>query len=531
MASNMLSTFLLLLPLIASTSQTIFVSADPTYDSFANCLAENGIPRDQISRILYSPTSSSFSSVLNAYVRNLRFNTTSTKKPSIIVTPLQLQGVQAAVLCTKQSNLQLKIRSGGHDYEGISYVSENNFVILDMFNIRNITVDISTKTAWVQTGATLGELYYRIWKQSNVYGFPAGVCPTVGVGGHISGGGYGPLLRKFGLTVDNVVDAQIIDVNGNVLDRKGMGEDLFWAIRGGGGASFGVVLSYKINLVPVPPIVTVFNVQRTQAQNATDILVQWQNVASKYDDNLFIRVLVQPVTINKSRGIRLTFIALYLGDSNSLLSVINSKLPKLGLKKSDCIETSWIRSMLFWMNFDIKTAPEALLSRTPDSVNFLKRKSDYVQTPIPKTALTSIFAKMVQLGKVGFVFNPYGGRMGQIAETETPFPHRAGIIYKIQYSVNWQDASPDLAQQYLAQAKELYSFMTPYVSSNPRQAFLNYRDLDIGSTTNGKDNYNEGRVYGLKYFKGNFDRLVRVKTAVDPGNFFKNEQSIPPLSH
>ncbi|KAK4747231.1 hypothetical protein SAY87_026268 [Trapa incisa] len=67
--------------------------------------------------------------------------------------------------------------------------------------------------------------------------------------------------------------------------------------------------------------------------------------------------------------------------------------------------------------------------------------------------------------------------------------------------------------------------MEPLVSSNPRSAFLNYRDLDIGVITKGT--YAEGQVYGLKYFNGNFDRLVSIKTAVDPTNFFRNEQSIP----
>ncbi|KAL3522940.1 hypothetical protein ACH5RR_015774 [Cinchona calisaya] len=524
--------FLLFLSIFTLNSSPFAAASDSIYDNFAYCLTTNGIRSDQIAKILYSPTNSSFSRVFEAYVRNRRLNTPTTRKPSIIVTPLEIQQIQATILCTKGSGLQLKIRSGGHDFEGTSYVSSVPFIILDTFNLRTISVDVASETAWVQAGATLGELYYRIWEKSNLHGFPAGLCPTVGIGGHISGGGYGSMLRRFGLTVDNVLDAQIIDFKGRVLDRKAMGEDLFWAIRGGGGASFGVVLSYKITLVRVPEIHTVFRVQKTEEENATDILYKWQNVADKIDNDLFIRVLVQPVTgkVKGQKIIRLTFMASFLGDANRLVSVMNGEFPELGLKKSDCLQMSWIETMLWWYNFKIGTANEALLRRTPDSVIFLKRKSDYVQTPIPKYALESLFKKMVQLGKTGLVFNPYGGRMSEIPESETPFPHRSGIIFKIQYSVNWEDEDPNLITEYVGEARDLYSFMTPFVSKNPRQAFLNYRDLDIGTTDNGKNSYSEGEVYGLKYFKGNFDRLVKVKTMVDPQNFFRNEQSIPTLN-
>ncbi|KAF5944112.1 hypothetical protein HYC85_018189 [Camellia sinensis] len=187
-----------------------------------------------------------------------------------------------------------------------------------------------------------------------------------------------------GYPVDNVLDAQIVNVNGQVLDRKGMGEDLFWAIRGGGGASFGVVLSYKIRLVPVPETVTVFRVEKTLEQNATDIVYRWLNVADKLDNDLFIRLLLQPVSssVKGVKTIRASFISMFLGDAQRLMKVMNNGFPELGLKIGDCMEMSWIQSVLYWANYDNTTAPEVLLSRIPDSVNFLKRKSDYIQTPI-----------------------------------------------------------------------------------------------------------------------------------------------------
>ena len=73
-----------------------------------------------------------------------------------------------------------------------------------MSNFQSIDVNIEEETAMVKVGATIGELYYRIWEKSKVHAFPAGVCPTVGIGGHISAGGYDVLMRKYGLTVDNL---------------------------------------------------------------------------------------------------------------------------------------------------------------------------------------------------------------------------------------------------------------------------------------------------------------------------------------
>ncbi|XP_073061223.1 berberine bridge enzyme-like 21 [Primulina eburnea] len=508
-----------------------FSTADSVYDLFVKCFSENKIPDSEISSIIYSPTNPSFTNILEDYVRNRRFNVSTTPKPNIIVTPTTELHVSTAVLCSKKLGIQLKIRSGGHDYEGLSYVStQDTFVILDMFSFRTIDVNIADETAWVQSGAQVGELYYRIWEKSKVHAFPAGICPTVGAGGHISGAGYGNLLRKYGLTVDHVIDAKIVDANGRVLDRASMGEDLFWAIRGGGGASFGVILEYKIKLVPVPPVVTVFRLERFQNGTAADSVFQYQQIVEKMDNDLFIRVLLQPITRNKVRSVRATFIGMFLGDSARLVSITDSQFPVLELKQSDCKEMSWIDSVLFWTNFDNTTAPSALLSRVPDSVNFLKRKSDYVKTPISKSGLETIFNKMVDIGKVGLVFNSYGGRMSEIPESDTPFPHRAGNLFKIQYSVSWDEEGEAADKNYIGQIRQLYSFMEPYVSSNPREAYLNYRDLDIGTTDNGKNSYTDGKVYGVKYFKTNFDRLVKIKTRVDPDNVFRNEQSIPTLA-
>ncbi|CAO2813155.1 unnamed protein product [Amaranthus hypochondriacus] len=502
-----------------------------------NYVLSSKTPIDPISSIIYTKENPNFPTILNSHIRNLRFITPSTPKPILVLTPNHASHIQASIQWAKKHNILIKIRSGGHDYEGLSYVSRNNqkqpFFLLDMFNLRNIEINIKNETAWVQTGATLGELFYEISKNSNVHGFPAGVCPSVGVGGHISGAGYGNMMRKYGTTADNVIDAQIIDVHGRLLDRQAMGEDLFWAICGGGGASFGVILSYKIKLARVPEIVTVFRVSKNiqENNNATQVFLEWQEISSTIDEDLFIRLMVDVVDLEKGKKtISLTFVALFLGDSKRLLCLMKEKFPKLMLKKPDCQEMTWVESVLFWGDYPNGTPTEALLDRCPSKLSHLTRKSDYVKEPISKIEFELICNKMIELESPRMIFNPYGGRMSEICESAIPFPHRKGNLYKIQYLANWDEKGKDKEIHYIELVRKLYGFMSPYVSKYPRQSYLNYRDLDLGKNSHdGAISYLEGRKYGIQYFKDNFDRLVKVKTLVDPHNFFRNDQSIPTL--
>ncbi|KAK2637841.1 hypothetical protein Ddye_025636 [Dipteronia dyeriana] len=100
--------------------------------------------------------------------------------------------VQVDIFCAQKHGHEMKIRSSGHDFESFSYPSESNkvpFFLLDMFKLRYIDVNLESESAWVQAGAIWGEVYYKIAEISRIHGFPPGICPTVGVGGHFSGGG------------------------------------------------------------------------------------------------------------------------------------------------------------------------------------------------------------------------------------------------------------------------------------------------------------------------------------------------------
>ncbi|RVW80168.1 Berberine bridge enzyme-like 15 [Vitis vinifera] len=459
-------------PLLFILLSASVTASDPILEKFSQCVSLNSEILIPVSTAFYTPNTTSFSAFLQS----------SAQKP-------------------QQLSIHMRVRSGGHDYEGLSYVSEMEkpFIMVDLARLRGIKVDIDDNSAWVQAGATIGEVYYRIYEKSKTHGFPAGLCPSLGIGGHITGGAYGSMMRKYGLGADNVMDARIVDVHGRILDRESMGEDLFWAIRGGGGASFGIILWWKIRLVPVPSTVTVFTVGRALEQGATKLLYRWQQVADKLHEDLFIRVIMSVKANEKgNKTVSAAFNSLFLGGVDRLLQIMGESFPELGLTMKDCTEMSWIRSVLYIGGYPSGTPPEVLLQGKSTFKNYFKAKSDFVKEPIPENALEGLWTRLLEEESPLMIWNPYGGMMSKISESEIPFPHRKGNIFKIQYLTTWQDGEKN-TKNHMEWIRRLYCYMTPYVSMFPRAAY------------------------------GNFNRLVHVKTKVDPDNFFRHEQSIPPM--
>ena len=247
--------------------------------------------------------------------------------------------------------------------------------------------------------------------------------------------------------------------------------------------------------------------------------------------NLFIRVVAQRTTDNGKPSIEALFNSVFFGNRSELLSVMANSFPELGLRSEDCTEMTWLESILFFNGMS-NQGIQALLNRSPAFNSSFKAKSDFVTTPITEPEFDNIwnFLMTAQDEPLTMIMDPFGGRMSDISPSATPFPHRRGVLYNIQYFMAWSGAEARATQEHLDWMRGLYSFMTPYVSKNPRAAYYNYKDLDLGRNSDGGTvSYERARVWGEKYFKGNFKRLALVKGKVDPGNFFRNEQSIPPL--
>nr|XP_043610837.1 berberine bridge enzyme-like 8 [Erigeron canadensis] len=500
-------------------------------DNFLQCLSQNSNSTN--TDFVFTQQNTKFSSVLESTIINLRFSTSKTRKPFAIITPLTYSHVQSVVLCSRRFKYRMRIRSGGHDYVGASYTStyDDNvpFVVLDLKELQSIKIESSKKTAWVESGATIGQLYYWVSREGKNLGFPAGICPTIGVGGHLSGGGFGTMVRKYGLAADNVIDAKIVDVNGRLLDRKSMGEDLFWAIRGGGGGSFGVVVAWKVNLVQVPEKVSVFSVSRTLEQGGSDVFNKWQYVGHKLSKDLFIRAIILATTNGAGqRTVQVLFNSMFLGRAQKLLETVKQSFPELGLQENDVSEMSWIQSILYFNNYPKGTSIDVLRDRKPDARRYFNGKSDYVKEPIPKERLQDVWRWSLEIDNPVLIMEPHGGRMDEIAETRVPYPHRKGYLYNIQYFDSWDNI--EASEKHVSWMRRIYENMTPYVSKNPRASYVNYRDLDLGKNRNNTSYSEAMKGWGSKYFSNNFKKLAMVKAAVDPDNFFYSEQSIPPLT-
>src|SRR5262245_2593029 len=196
------------------------------------------------------------------------------RKPAAIVRAAGASDVIQTVKLAAQHGLLLAVRGGGHNIAGNAVCDGG--LMLDLSRMTSVRVDPIGRTARVEPGARLADLD----KESQAFGLatPVGINSTTGVAGLTLGGGFGWLSRKHGLTVDNLMSADVVTAAGELVRASAEDHpDLFWAIRGGGG-NFGVVTSFELKLHPVGPQVTAGLIVHPLAA-AKDVLRQYRRLA------------------------------------------------------------------------------------------------------------------------------------------------------------------------------------------------------------------------------------------------------------
>ncbi|KAF5203942.1 Reticuline oxidase, partial [Thalictrum thalictroides] len=454
-------------------------------DDLPSCLTIHGVHN----YTTQSASNSNYHRLLYVSMQNQLFTRSTFPRPRVIILPESKDQLANVISCCTRGSWTIRLRSGGHSYEGLSHIADSPFVIIDLMNLNGISIDLDTQTAWVESGATLGEIYHAIGKSSNVLGFSAGYCPTVGSGGHISGGGYGMMSRKYGLAADNVVDALLVDANGLVLDRKSMGEDVFWAIRGGGGGVWGAVYAWKLQLVPVPKNVTIFRLMKhLEVEDASKLLYKWQLVAPKLEDDFSLAVLTGA---NKD-SFWLMFLGLYLGPKELASSSMHQKFPELNLLLEDCMEMSWVEASAQLAGLKSVSEMNDRFLKYDDRA--FKTKVDFIKEPIPLDGIKGALEILKEEQRGFMVMNGQGGMMEKISTDATPFPHRSGTLSMIEYIVAW-DKHEDLdSNEFINWLHQLYDYMGKFVSNNPRVGYVNHVDLDLGTIDWAKKNISSSRA-------------------------------------
>lgn len=419
------------------------------------------------------------------------FNTRTSLTPQLRALCKTVNAVSTMVSWCRSNNLPFAVRCGGHSYEGFS---QSSSVVIDTRLIDTITTDTATKTAAVGAGASLGQLYQAIAPHG--FAFPGGSCPTVGVSGHLLGGGYGYLARPFGLACDNVLSIDLVDPQGKPIHADAQqNADLFWACRGGGGGSFGIATGYTLRLSKLSSVLT-FNIRLPQlsASRAAAVMKEWQawapHAPQTIDSNL---VLAK----HSGGGIDLRCAGQSIGTRQELQRELRflSSSPTL-------VSRSYINAVYYFAGS--RPGPQGWTYQSSP----MKGKSDYATSPIADPGLTALMNEIGAKTDIYVICDAYGGAIAKTALDATAFVHRSDL-YCLQYGSTW--TSPSDTPQRLDEMRQCYAAMRPYVSG---AAYVNYCDLDLPD-------------YPVAYWGQNLFRLKQIKSAFDPDNVFKHAQSVP----
>jgi FAD/FMN-containing dehydrogenase len=414
------------------------------------------------------------------------WNASFSKRPKIIARCAGVADVIAAVNFGRASGLVTAIRGGGHNVGGRALCDDG--LVIDLSRMRAVFVDAKTRRVRVQGGAMLGDLD----RETHAFGLavPCGIVPKTGIGGLALGGGVGWLIRKYGMTIDNLVSAQVVTADGKVLTASAAeNEDLFWALRGGGG-NFGVVTSFEFQAHPVATVLggPLFYPRAM----GVEVLRNFRKFMSTAPDEL----TVYAALMHGPDGSPLVgLIACYCGDITEGERVLEP-LRKFGAPIVDAIQPMPHPVM------------QSLLAPSFPDGNGNYWKST-LQRELPDEAITAIVEHANRLNSPlsVVVLEYYGGAAGRVSNDATAYPHR-DLPWDILFLAQWSDPAQADAHRNWARSGE--EMLRPYSQNAHLLSALDVEAEDVVKSA----------------FGANFSRLAAVKKKYDPDNFFRVNQNI-----
>ena len=437
-------------------------------------------------------------------------------QPAALASCASPQDVQRCLAFGRQFSVSLALRSGGHSFAGYSTTSG---LVVDVTPLSTISVDAQAGTATIGAGARLIDVYAALAEHG--LALPAGSCPSVGIAGLTLGGGVGVLGRKFGLTCDNLLAADVVVADGRVLTCDASAHaDLFWALRGGGGGNFGVVTSFTFRVHPVTAL-TLFTLNWAWS-HATEMFDAWQRWAPQGPDELWSNCLL--LTNRNQQGEPIARVnGVYVGGIaplETLLEQLTSQIQAAPLSRyvasDSLLEAMLIEAGCEGQSVDVCHLPSQNPQGQVPRVTAFAR-SDYYTQVLPREGIgllvSAIEARQTSslLRGGGIGSDAYGGAINRVRADATAFVHR-NAQFSTQYSADGTvgDSGAVIAanQTWLA---ETWQAMRPYASG---ASYQNYIDPDLTD-------------WPQAYYGANLARLQQVKAAYDPENLFQFAQSIP----
>ncbi|WP_248447574.1 FAD-binding oxidoreductase [Sinorhizobium meliloti] len=421
------------------------------------------------------------------------------RRPGLIVQCAGAADVVNAVRFAAENQLLVAVRGGGHNIAG-NAVCDGGMVI-DLTPMKSVRVDATTKTAWVEPGATLADLDMET--QAFRLALPTGINSTTGIAGLTLGGGFGWITRKFGLTIDNLLSADVVTANGELVRASPTEHrDLFWAIRGGGG-NFGVVTAFEFRLHELGPEVLSGLVIHPFAE-AESVLQQYRQALENAPDELTCWVVMRqapplPFLPAEWHGKEVVVLAMcYCGDLEAGEKAM-AGLRAIGNPIADVVSP---HPFVGWQQaFDPLLAPGAR--------NYWK-SHDFMELSDQAIGILTESIRQLPGPECEIFIAHVGGAAGRVAPEETAFPQR-NSHFVMNVHGRWRD--PAMDQACIDWARHLFEAAKPHAAGT---AYVNFMPEDEMDRVEA--------AYGA-----NYGRLVEIKRHYDPLNLFRMNQNVRPI--
>jgi len=423
------------------------------------------------------------------------------KRPAAVVRSVGAGDVIQSVRLAAQHGLLLSVRGGGHNIAG-NAVCDGGLMI-DLSRMVSVRVDPERRTARVEPGARLADLD----RETQVFGLatPTGINSTTGVAGLTLGGGFGWLSRKHGLTVDNLLSADVVTASGDLVRASESDHpDLFWAIRGGGG-NFGVVTSFEFRLHPVgPQVIAGLIVHPISA--AKEVLGEYRRLVAEAPDELSCWIVMRkapplPFLPQEVHGTDVLVLALCHAGDLEAGAIAAAPFKAIGRPIADVVGP---HPFAGW-----QSAFDPLL--TPGERNYWK-SHDFVELADGLIGVLVDEVRRLPSPQCEIFVASLGGAINRVHAEATAYPHR-NVQFVVNVHTRWSNPSEDTVC--IGWARALHRAAAPFATGG---VYVNFMPDDEAQRV-------RSGAYGP-----NYERLAKVKAKYDPKNLFRVNQNVAPAA-